>query len=323
MKLTTEERIKRIEMAPAAMQVSVAKAFLRDDIDDEDIQYLFNEDDINELVEDGTIENINREEPEGIGASGFSMRTTKPGKGNKNYIKKASGGWSPCITGNPTDKDCNTLSNCVGYANGRANEIINEIRGTAKSNVPMSCNAEDWVEKAKAAGFKTGSTPKVGAIMCWRKGQTGNKTDGAGHVAIVEKVYSNNKVYTSESGWGNAKTFWNSTRTNSNGRWGSGSAYTFRCFIYLPDDVQKVIDGNVQPTPPEPKPTPTSTLKVGDKVKIIGTGNGSSKGTANTAYGIGWTRKILKIYEGRPYPYRVGNSKGTTGYYKADDLKKK
>lgn len=64
-------------------------------------------------------------------------------------------------------------------------------------------------------------------------------------------------------------------------------------------------------------------LKVGDKVKIIGTGNGSSYGTLNTAYGIGWTRNILKIYNGRPYPYQVGNNSGVTGYYKAEALQKK
>lgn len=56
--LSTEERIRRIEMAPAEMQVSVAKAFLRDDIDDEDVQYLFNEDSIEELCEEGAIENV-------------------------------------------------------------------------------------------------------------------------------------------------------------------------------------------------------------------------------------------------------------------------
>lgn len=77
-----------------------------------------------------------------------------------------------------------------------------------------------------------------------------------------------------------------------------------------------------EPTPtPTPTPQPTE-LRVGDKVKIVGTGNGSSYGDSNTAYGIGWTREILKIYEGRPYPYRVGNSTGTTGFYKAESLQK-
>ena len=63
-------------------------------------------------------------------------------------------------------------------------------------------------------------------------------------------------------------------------------------------------------------------LKVGDKVKIVGTGNGASDGSSNTAYGIGWEREILKIYEGREYPYQVGNSSGTTGFYKASSLQK-
>ena len=73
------------------------------------------------------------------------------------------------------------------------------------------------------------------------------------------------------------------------------------------------------------KPTPEpvdKTLHVGDKVKIIGTGNGASDGSSNTAYGIGWTREILKIYSGRKFPYQVGNSTGTTGFYPESSLEK-
>ena len=47
--LSTEERIRRIELAPEEIRDRVAKAFLREDIDDEDIQYLFNTDTIEEL----------------------------------------------------------------------------------------------------------------------------------------------------------------------------------------------------------------------------------------------------------------------------------
>ena len=73
----------------------------------------------------------------------------------------------------------------------------------------------------------------------------------------------------------------------------------------------------------EPTPAPVDkTLHVGDKVKIVGTGNGASDGSSNTAYGIGWTREILKIYSGRKFPYQVGNSKGTTGFYKESSLQK-
>ncbi len=62
--LTIEEKIRRIEMAPLEMQASIAKAFLREDIDDEDIQYLYNEDPIDTLVEEGEIENDIYEENE-------------------------------------------------------------------------------------------------------------------------------------------------------------------------------------------------------------------------------------------------------------------
>lgn len=74
----------------------------------------------------------------------------------------------------------------------------------------------------------------------------------------------------------------------------------------------------IKPEPPKPEP-----LKVGDTVKIIGTGNGSTYGSSNTAYGIGWTRTILRIWDNKPFPYQVGNNTGTTGFYKADALEKK
>ena len=397
MQLSSEERIKRVEMAPVEIQARVAKAFLRDDIDDEDVQYLFNTDSIevlNDPNDNAIIENINADAPEGVGAGKFFIRNYKP-SGNKNFITTGSGGWNTCIKGYPMDPNANVLANCVGYASGRFNEIINEARGTTGCTYKyLNCNAEWFIERAKQAGLQIGLTPRVGAIMCWQKGTVDGGQDGAGHVAIVERVYSNSSVYTSESGYGST-AFWNQNRSNSNGRWGIGSSYSFRGFIYLPDDVQKVVDGGSQPTPaptpgpsnkfnigdkviingplyvnsnaaspsgsisnkvtiitrkavgaahpynttgdlgwmdessiakyvePAPKPVVTNTLHIGDTVKIIGTGNGSSYGTSGTAYGIGWTRTVLKIWEGRQYPYQIGNNTGTTGFYKAEALQKK
>ena len=387
--LSSEERIARVEQAPEAVRVMVAKAFLRDDIDDEDVQYLFNTDsieEINESAEESNVEHINAEDPEGIGAAGFTMRTSKP-SGNKNFITTGSGGWNTCIKGYPMDANANVLANCVGYASGRFNEIINIARDTTGCTYKtLNCNAVGFKERAEAAGLKTGSTPRRGAIMCW------GKDGGAGHVAIVEAVNNNNSVYTSESGYGST-AFWNQTRTNSNGKWGCGNGYYFRCFIYLPDDVQNLIDGAPAPAPtpgpsdkfnigdrvvingplyvnanassasgsvsnkvttitrkvpgtahpyntegdlgwmdegsishynePAPASAPQPTgLQIGDSVKIIGIGNGSSYGTSNTAYGIGWTRQVLKIWDGRPYPYQIGNNTATTGFYKADALQK-
>lgn len=69
-------------------------------------------------------------------------------------------------------------------------------------------------------------------------------------------------------------------------------------------------------------PAPSTGFKVGDKVIISGYGNGSSYGDSVRAGGIGWQREILKIYPGRRFPYQVGNSTGTTGFYEASALKK-
>ena len=68
-----------------------------------------------------------------------------------------------------------------------------------------------------------------------------------------------------------------------------------------------------EPTP-APTPAPSTELNVGDAVEIIGTGNGSAYGGSNTAYGIGWKRQILKIWNGKPNPYQVGYNTGTTGF---------
>ena len=159
----------------------------------------------------------------------FQIRTSKPSAGNKFYITKSRGGYSSCINGYPTDKDCNVLANCVGYACGRFNEIIGSMKYPY-----LNCNAENFIERAiKKYGLEIGQTPKAGAIMVWQKGSTLSGNDGAGHVAIVEKVIDVNTVYSSESSYGGS-AFWNSTRKNTNGRWGIGSDYKFRGCIINP-----------------------------------------------------------------------------------------
>ena len=195
-----------------------------------EVQTTFNNDGLDVLVEEGTIENENLEEPEGIGSvENYSMRTNKPGKGNKFYIRKASGGYSSCIKGNPTDSNCDVLANCVGYACGRFNEIIGSMKYPN-----LNCNAENFIERAKNTyGLEISSVPTLGGIMVWQKGDTLSGGDGAGHVAIVEKIIDSNTIYTSESGYGSS-AFWNSTRNNNNGRWGLGNGYKFRGCIVNP-----------------------------------------------------------------------------------------
>lgn len=159
----------------------------------------------------------------------FTKRTVKPEKGNKYYIRKASGGWSPCIQGSPKDPDCDVLSNCVGYAIGR----FNEIGGYGACKYLSSVNAENFIQ-FKGSDLEAGQTPKPGACMVWQKGATLSGADGAGHVAIVEQVMSDTEVMTSESAYG-GKAFYNSTRKKGgDGRWGMGGDYKFLGFIYNP-----------------------------------------------------------------------------------------
>lgn len=166
----------------------------------------------------------------------MKIRTTKPESGNKFYNTISNGGYSRCIVGNPTDNGCNALANCVGYACGRFNEIIGDMKYPY-----LNCNAENFIERAKQYGLKISDKPVVGGIMVWQKGNTLSGSDGAGHVAIVEKIIDENTIYTSESGY-NGNAFWNSTRKNNNGRWGVGNTYLFiGCIInpYVKFDEEK------------------------------------------------------------------------------------
>ena len=177
---------------------------------------------------------------------GFNMRTSKPSAGNKFYNNGNNGGYSWCINGNPTDKGCNVLANCVGYACGRFNEIIGSMKYKT-----LCCNAENFIERAKQAGLQVVNYPTLGGIMVWQKGATLSGNDGAGHVAVVERIDSANQIYTSESGYGSS-AFWNSIRRNDNGRWGLGNGCTFRGCIINPviGDVHYVAPVKPQPSTP-------------------------------------------------------------------------
>lgn len=157
----------------------------------------------------------------------MEIRTTKPEKGNKFYTRKASDGYSTCIKGKPTD-ECDVLANCVGYACGRFNEIIGEMKYPS-----LNCNAENFIERAESKGLEISDVPTLGGIMVWQKGNTLSGSDGGGHVAIVERIDSKNQIFTSESNYG-GEVFFNATRTNNNGRWGLSSNYKFRGCIVNP-----------------------------------------------------------------------------------------
>lgn len=149
-----------------------------------------------------------------------------------------------------------------GYANGRFAEII----GKGKVEFQLVCNAENFIEKAKNYGLQVVNYPTLGGIMVWQKGSLSSR-DGAGHVAIVERIDSANQIYTSESSYGGS-AFYNATRTNNNGRWGMGSAYAFRGCIVNPaiGDIHYV----------EPSKSSTYTVQAGDTLSGIASKYGTT-----------------------------------------------
>lgn len=214
----------------------------------------------------------------------MNVRTTKPTSGNKFFITKSKGGYSTCIQGSPTDSQCNVLSNCVGYACGRFNEIIGAMKYPS-----LNCNAENFIERAKNTyGLEISSVPTLGGIMVWQKG-TLSGNDGAGHVAVVEKIIDSNTIYTSESGYGGS-AFWNSIRRNTNGRWGLGSAYTFRGCIVNPA-IGKVV---------APTPTPSAKKSVDEVAKEVirgEWGNGDERYNRLTNAGYNYNEVQAKVNE--------------------------
>lgn len=239
----------------------------------------------------------------------FAVRYSLPESGNKFYNNGNGGGYSWCINGSPTCAGRNVLANCVGWACARFNEIYSIITGyNGMKYKTLCCNAENFIERAKEAGLQVGMTPKPGAIMVWQKGATLSGSDGAGHVAIAEIVYDNNHVYTSESGYGGS-AFWNSHRYNTNGRWGLGSGYTFRGFIYNPAVKDE----------PAPAPTPSSKFNIGDKVVINGALYSSSNASSVAGNVSNKITTITRKVSGAAHPY---NTSGDLGWMDESSITK-
>ena len=163
----------------------------------------------------------------------FTRRTEAPTTDNPYYYRDNpfyQAGWG--------------LPNCTCYAWGRFWEATG-IRPKLSTG-----NAEDWYDYKD--GYKRGQTPKIGAIICWRKGAVGDDNDGAGHVEFVEAVNTDGTIITTGSGY-NSFLFREKTRSND-GNWGQASSYVFQGFIYSPVDFGGVYypsgDDLVEPMDP-------------------------------------------------------------------------
>lgn len=165
-------------------------------------------------------------------AKTFTRRIYRPADTNKYYVKTTYRGYNKCALVNPLNGS--VLPNCVGYSWGR----FCECQGIHTCKLSTG-DAGNWYYKRD--GYKRGRTPKLGAVICWSDSQ------GAGHVANVEKVYANGNILTSNSAW-NGSYFWTDT-LKANNNYYFGKTYTFQGFIY-PDT--EFIDPDT-PVPPEPQ----------------------------------------------------------------------
>lgn len=160
----------------------------------------------------------------------FTPRLELPAKDNKFYIAKSEGGLNPCIP-RPSGSKLR-FANCVFYAVGRFAEITGVWL--------KSTNAENFCRAAKEMGLTVTQNPTPGCIAVWAKGEVGNSSDGAGHVAVVEIVNASGSIVTSESGWSANKEFWTTTRRND-GNWGQAKSYRFLGFIQPPTPTVRVL----------------------------------------------------------------------------------
>lgn len=145
----------------------------------------------------------------------FTARTTAPGADNTYFFAS-----------NPYSQGGYGLPNCTAYAFGRAYEIL----GTTP-NLAMG-NANSWWAYNQNTGYyPSGSTPKLGAVICW-----GGSSDG--HVAIVEAI-NGDTVTLSESTYSGIY-FQNYTYTI--GAEDATSVGGFQGYIYIGDYIDAASD---------------------------------------------------------------------------------
>ena len=96
-----------------------------------------------------------------------------------------------------------TVSQRPTYSSNASSYPTGQCTWGAKTLAPWAGdywgNGGQWATSAAAAGFRTGSTPQVGASACWDDG-------GYGHVAVVTAVESTTRIQVSECNYDGSGT---------------------------------------------------------------------------------------------------------------------
>ncbi len=152
-------------------------------------------------------------------AATFIPRLTQPDYSNAYYKHVSYGGLNECIH----ISGGSVMPNCVGYAWGRAYEILGTRPNLSRTN------ADTWYNNNINSGaYSYGKTPKLGAIMCWASGN-------GGHVAVVEKI-EGNTITISESAYGG---FYFRTKTGTQSYIESLNS-NFQGYIYIGNFVENL-----------------------------------------------------------------------------------
>lgn len=157
----------------------------------------------------------------------LKKRLEAPSKDDKNYISVKNGGYNRALVIDKNSGSC--LPNCVGYVHGRWCELV------GKNHKLATTNAETLWGNTKD-GYARGSTPKLGAVLCQRRGVVGNSADGAGHVSIVEKINEDGSILVSQSHY-NGNRF--DTRVYKKGSY-NWNLLVFQGFIYPPTNYTQM-----------------------------------------------------------------------------------
>lgn len=230
----------------------------------------------------------------------YSPRLSAPSTTDKNYLHYSAGGYNYCIE----IKNDSCLPNCVGYAWGRWREILGYKHKLSTGN------AENFY--LKADGYARGQKPRVGAVICWRKGKAKYAEDGCGHVAIVEKINNDGTIVCSESNYGGSR--FNTRTLKASNSYYLGKNYVFQGFIYLPIEFDK------EEPKVEEKPKEEIKLKfeIGDKVIINGPLYRSSTAAKATSSVSNKITTITRIALGAAHPY---NTTGDLGWMNEENIK--
>lgn len=176
----------------------------------------------------------------------FSARINlQPSNDNPFYISASTPnslgklGLSQCC--DSEDAYLNVLPNCVGYACGRFNEIIGEMKYPS-----FNCNAKNFIKRAREyyPGLQIASVPTLGGILVWAGSEYG-------HVAVVEQIAADgDSCVISESNWGRPRPderFWRNRTLYRNTGWACYTGYTFLGCIVNPaveaGNVANLADG--------------------------------------------------------------------------------